>query len=81
VAIDSCKLFRELDNKTPWETALKDKGGSRVGKCLSELSLGNKSSPYPGSQERKTRGWHGCTAIRWSNWRRRKCTGSGNRDK
>jgi len=63
---------------------LRTREQSRAGRSLWKLSLGHKSSPSPsvGNQERKARDCHGGTTASWSNWRaRRKCTGSGGRER
>jgi len=47
------QLFRELDNRTTWESVLKDKGAKQSSQILSKFSLGHKgsSSSCVGSQE------------------------------
>jgi len=55
------QLFRELVNRTPWETVLTGKGAEQSWHILMEVSSVCKSSPSPATanQESKARDWHG----------------------
>jgi len=61
------QLFKELVNRTPWETALRDKGAEQSWQNFKDAFHKTSRSPGVRNQERKARDWHGRVKTCWSN--------------
>ena len=83
------QLFKELVNRTPWEAALRDKGAEQSWQIFKDAFQRAQKLSIPSykksGKDGKRLAWMSQDLSRRSNWlvkqARRKCIGSGSRDR